>query len=70
MSEPILSLAGGMIMTAIGAMCVLGAIAFICIACNPQSAPAIKELFYSGFGLIFFLLLLGFTAITLIHYFF
>jgi hypothetical protein len=70
MAEPILALVGGMIMTAIGVMCVLGAVAFICIACNPQGAPAIKELFYAGFGLIFFLLILGFTAIALIHYFF
>jgi hypothetical protein len=68
MNETILSLTGGMVITAIVAICILGAIAFICIACNTQSAAAIKELFFAGFGLIFFLLLLGFGAIALIRY--
>jgi hypothetical protein len=69
MSETLLSLAGGMVITAIVAISILGVTAFFSLSRNPQSAPAIKEIFFPSFGLILTLLFIGFAAIALIHYF-
>ncbi|MFA6262855.1 MAG: hypothetical protein WCW33_04370 [Candidatus Babeliales bacterium] len=69
MSETLLSLAAGMVMTAIVAISILGVTAFFSLSRNPQSAPAIKEIFFPSFGLILTLLFIGFAALALINYF-
>jgi uncharacterized protein YacL len=70
MFEARLPSAVALVITAIGAISILGIVTIFNMARNPQSTAAIKELFFATYGLIFSLLILGLISIALIRYFF